>query len=78
MAETIHRYLLEHPGHLVVSYQGDFHSAFGLGIVTKLRMLNASLNCLVISTVPVEDPSSADWENYRGQGDYLMLVPASR
>ncbi|HHS12444.1 MAG TPA: hypothetical protein ENN03_01605 [bacterium] len=75
MAETLFRFIQDHSGTPVFSCQGDFHSAYGLGIVKKLRLLEPSLDCRVISAVPVENPDSVRWEDHEGRGDYLIFVP---
>lgn len=75
MAESIYLFLSENPGTLVLSYQGDFHSAFRLGIVKKLLLMDPSLDCRVISIVPVENPASVQWEDYKERGDYLIFIP---
>lgn len=75
MAETLFRFIQDHSGTPVFSCQGDFHSAYGLGIVKKLLMLEPSLDCRVISVVPVENPDSVHWEDHEGRGDYLIFVP---
>jgi uncharacterized iron-regulated protein len=75
MAESIDTFLQSHPDFKIVSYQGDFHSAFGLGIVQKLKLLNPSIRTAVISIVPVEDYPPGETDVFRGQGDYLIFVP---
>ncbi len=74
MAESIHEFLKTHAGYKVISYQGDFHSAYSLGIVKKLKLLDPSLKTTVISVVPVEDPASLDQEAHRGRGDHVIFV----
>ena len=74
MAESIHRFLETNPGTRVVSYQGDFHSAFGLGIPEKLRGLRPGIRVAVIAIVPQEDPDSASPGENAGQGDFLIFV----
>ena len=74
MAESIHAFLQKHPDYKIVSYQGDFHSAFGLGIVEKLKLLNPSIQTVVVSIVPVEDYPPEDVSDYKGQGDFLIFV----
>jgi len=74
MAESIHEFLQKHPEYKIVSYQGDFHSAFGLGIVEKLKLINPTLSTAVVSIVPVEDYPPEDVSDYKEQGDYLIFV----
>jgi uncharacterized iron-regulated protein len=74
MAESIQRFLEENPDTRVVSYQGDFHSAFGLGIPGKLRGLRPGVRIAVITIVPLEDTASAVPGEYAGQGNFLIFV----
>jgi uncharacterized iron-regulated protein len=74
MAESIADFLESHPGIQVISFQGDFHSAFGLGIVKKLRLLRPGIKVMVISIIPIQNLDSLDPADYRGQGDYLIFV----
>ena len=74
MVETIFRFRLENPRTKIVSFQGDFHSAFGLGVVQKLKLLDSTARTAVVSVIPVEDVSSLSPEHYAGQGDYLVFV----
>jgi uncharacterized iron-regulated protein len=74
MAETIHEYREFNPEVKIVSYQGDFHSAFGLGIVKKLRMLDPDVKTAVVSVVPVENLETAQFRSYEGRGDYIIFV----
>ena len=75
MAESIHQFLQGNEDYKVISYQGDFHSAFGLGVVKKLRLLNPAIRTVVVSIVPVEDYPPEDFETFLGQGDFLIFVP---
>jgi len=74
MAESIKMFRDTHPGVKVISYQGDFHSAFGLGVVKKLRLLDPSVKTVVVSIVPVEDIGNVDFQEHGGQGDFLIFV----
>ncbi|MBN2414923.1 ChaN family lipoprotein [bacterium] len=75
MAETVANFMREHPGKKMVIYQGDFHSAFGLGSVKKLRLLMPGITTAVISIVPLDDFASVHPPDYKGQGDYMIFVP---
>lgn len=77
MAESIHRFLDANPGFRIISYQGDFHSAFGLGIVKKLRLLDDAIETVVISVVPVDDVDIS-FEQHEGQGDFIVFVPGKK
>ena len=74
MAESIHTFLETHPGMTMVSYQGDFHSAFRLGIVQKLSLLNDDVESLVVSVIPVENVETVRPDQFVNQGDYLVFV----
>jgi len=75
MAETISDFLAKNSGTKVVTYQGDFHSAFGLGSVKKLNLLQSSLKTIVVSIVPVDDFGNFKPADYKDQGDFLIFVP---
>lgn len=75
MAETVANFLRKHPEKKMVVYQGDFHSAFGLGSVKKLRLLMPGLKTVVITVVPLDDVASVNPKEYHGQGDYMIFVP---
>lgn len=74
MAESILMFREDRPGVKVISYQGDFHSAFGLGVVKKLNLLDLSVKTVVVSIVPVEDLSEVDFASFRERGDFLIFV----
>ncbi len=74
MAESINDFIINHPGTKVVSFQGDFHSAYHLGIVKKLKILNPLLKIKVVSIVPVDDPFNIDKTSFAGRGDFLIFV----
>jgi len=74
MAESIAEFLKKHPGTKIVSYEGDFHSDYGLGIVKKLKLLNPSVITFVISIVPVEDLRKVKIESFKNRGDFLIFV----
>ena len=74
MAETIHEYRQANPEEKIASYQGDFHSAFGLGIVKKLKMLNPDITTVVVSIVPVDNLETTEFRSFQGRGDYIIFV----
>ena len=74
MAESIHAFMKTHPQTKVISYQGDFHSHYSLGIVKKLKLLNPSVKTAVISIVPVSDVKQPGFDERKGRGDYIIFV----
>jgi uncharacterized iron-regulated protein len=65
------------PGHLVVHYNGAFHSDFRLGTVDRARQRTPGAEVLVVTAVPVADldllkPSKEE----RKRADYLVYVLA--
>ena len=75
MAESMAGFLDGHPGMRIVSYQGDFHSAFGLGIVKKLALLKPEIRSVVVSVAPVEGDWTAIDPQWKNQGDFVIVVP---
>ncbi len=74
MAESIAEFLEKHPGIKIVSYQGDFHSDYSLGIVKKLKLLNPSVKVSVVSIVPVKDLGKIKIESFKNRADFLIFV----
>ena len=65
------------PGHLVVHYNGSFHSDFRLGSAERARQRAGDADVLVITALPVADldritPTKED----RARADYLLYVLA--
>ncbi len=75
MAESIADFLAAHPDMAIFSCEGDFHSAFGWGIVKKLQLMRDDLKIRVVSVVPYEDFNAVNMEKERGRGDYIIFVP---
>lgn len=75
MAETAAAFFRDNPRTKMIIYQGDFHSAYGLGSVKKLKLLLPGIRTSVISIVPLDEFSSVEPEAYSGRGDYLIFVP---
>ena len=74
MAESIAEFLRKHPGTKVISYQGDFHSDYSLGIVKKLKLLNPSVEMSVVSIIPVKDLNKIKTESFKNRADFLIFV----
>jgi hypothetical protein len=62
------------PGALVVHVNGSFHSDFGLGAAERVRRRLSAARVVVVTAIPVPDPSAADPAPVRGQGDYLVFT----
>ena len=74
MAESIREFLLSHRGGNVLSIVGDFHSAYGLGVVKKIRLMAPSVRTSIVSIVPVENIETLDFKANQGRGDYIVFV----
>lgn len=75
MAESMHSYLLENPGILIVHFNGDFHSNSWLGTADRLRKLDENLNICVVSPVLTESPDDIEFiPEYSGAGDFILFV----
>lgn len=79
MAESVLAWLEKNKGARVVHINGAFHSAQGLGIPEKLKLINPKLKIAVVTCVESAVPSveSVDAEDARGN-DFIVFVPASR
>ncbi|MEP7345529.1 MAG: ChaN family lipoprotein [Gemmatimonadaceae bacterium] len=62
-------------GALVVHYDGSFHSDFGAGTAERLRRRAPSARTLVISAVPVPDPTAGVVTNSK-RADYVIFTRA--
>lgn len=74
MAESIQRYLQQHPGHGVMLTVGRFHIADGLGTAQRLQQRNPGLNIALIYPITTDDtvPDSPQWSLQ------VAPLPASR
>lgn len=63
MAESIQRYLQQHPGHGVMLTVGRFHIAEGLGTAQRLQQRNSKLNIALIYPVTTDEalPDAPLW-----------------
>ncbi len=75
MAETIADFLKKRPNTKVITYQGDFHSAFGLGSAKKLNLLMPGVKTVVVSIVPIDDFTDFNPADYKDQGNFMIFVP---
>lgn len=82
MAESILIHHRRYPTDKILHYQGDFHSRYRLGVVEKLRMLDANLRILVFTPVVVAEYIDLKEKSmdYQADGDvavFLMQAPPS-
>ncbi|MCK5149256.1 ChaN family lipoprotein [bacterium] len=75
MAESIALFLSQNPAMRIISFQGDFHSAFSLGVVKKLKLMASDVTMSVISIVPV----TGDWKKidplWKNRAGFIVVVP---
>jgi uncharacterized iron-regulated protein len=74
MAESIVRARRDATAPLVIQYNGDFHSDFGLGTAARVRRGLPRANVLIISAIPVPALESIEAEPLRKQGDWLLFT----
>ena len=73
MAESIAKYIKTNPTKKVIHYNGDFHSAYFLGTVEKLKMLDQTLSIAVISPLYAEKEMKFP-EEEKNKGTFVILV----
>lgn len=78
MAESIAGALTGSAGRLVIHYNGAFHSDFGLGTVSRVDRRVPGLRRMIVTAVPVADPSLGSVESHRGRADYVIFTRATR
>jgi uncharacterized iron-regulated protein len=65
------------PGHLVVHYNGAFHSDFKLGTAARARQRASGARVVVVTALPVPDLDHLDpSKEERKRADYLLYVLA--
>ena len=74
MAESIVEARRRAPGALVVHYDGAFHSDFRQGTVDRVRRREPGWRMIVISAVPVIDPTAATLATHAGRADYIIFT----
>jgi len=78
MAESIDNFLKKNPGMKIITYEGDFHSDYRLGIVKKVLLLRPELKVSVVSVVPVENLDSINYDENKGRGDFIIFVKSGK
>lgn len=61
-------------GAIVVHYDGAFHSDYRLGTVNRVRRRAPNLRLVVITAVPVVDPTAATLSDHTGRADYIIFT----
>lgn len=74
MAESIARARRDPAAPLVIQYNGDFHSDYGLGTAERVRRRLRDANVMIISAIPVPALERIDAKPLRKQGDWLLFT----
>ena len=53
---------------------GRFHSDQGFAVVTQLKKYSPKIKSLVISTGSDESFPEINWDNYKQDGDYIIIT----
>jgi uncharacterized iron-regulated protein len=59
---------------VVVHFTGSFHSDFGLGTASRVMRRVPLLKSVVVSAVPVPDPTAADAKALLKRGQFIVIV----
>ena len=62
------------PNAIVVHYDGAFHSDYRQGTVDRVKRRAPALRLVVITAVPVLDPSLATLADHAGRADYIVFT----
>jgi uncharacterized iron-regulated protein len=74
MAWSIASYLKHHRHHKVMQVNGKFHSDEGFAVATQLENYRPGTTRLIISTSSDEDFPNIHWDDYKNQGDYIIIT----
>jgi hypothetical protein len=74
MAYSISRYMKRHKSKKVMQVNGKFHSDEGFAAVAQLSNYSPKTNILIISTSTDEDFPNIKWDDYKKQGDYIIIT----
>jgi len=74
MAYSITRYMKKNKDKKIMHVNGKFHSDEGFAVVSQLYNYNSKIKPLVISTASDEDFPKIKWDNYRKNGDYIIIT----
>ena len=62
------------PDAIVVHYDGAFHSDYRQGTVDRVKRRAPMLRLMVLTAVPVLDPSTATLADHAGRADYIVFT----
>jgi uncharacterized iron-regulated protein len=62
------------PDAIVVHYDGAFHSDYRQGTVDRVKRRAPNLRLMVLTAVPVPDPSSATLADHAGRADFIVFT----
>lgn len=74
MAYSITRYMKKNKDKKIMHVNGKFHSDEGFAVVSQLYNYNSKVKPLIISTASDEDFPKIKWDNYRKNGDYIIIT----
>lgn len=74
MAYSISRYIKKNKGKKVMQVNGKFHSDEGFAAATQLKKYSPKAKSLIISTASDDDFPNIKWEQYKENGDYIIIT----
>jgi uncharacterized iron-regulated protein len=74
MAYSISEYLKAHKMKKVFQVNGRFHSDEGFAVVAQLKKYSSKTKILIISSGSDDAFPNIKWENYKTQGDYIIIT----
>ena len=74
MAYSIAEYLKRFKDVKILQENGRFHSDEGFAIVEQLKNFNPNIRSLIISTSSDESFPNINWQEYKEQGDYIIIT----
>ncbi len=76
MAESIVTAHKNNPKHLIIHYNGDFHSQYHLGTVQRVRYRIPKVRIAVISPLQIRDIDQFKYDqSLRKKAEYIILIP---
>ncbi|MEM6346763.1 MAG: ChaN family lipoprotein [Bacteroidota bacterium] len=73
MAYQVYQHWRKNKGELIFHLNGRFHTDYQQGTIAQLRRLNTKINIQNISCFKAEDFEAPDWEEYKSQGDFIII-----
>jgi len=74
MAYSICSYYKKHKDHKIMQVNGRFHSDEGFAAVAQLKNYSKKIKPLVISTATDEAFPNIKWDDYKKNGDYIIIT----